>query len=220
MSDFNISHSLIEKFSKSVYVPNEIDYPEEVVFIDSSVAGYQRLANGVLPGIKVVIIDPSSDGFGQIFRFLEDQPQVLSIHIVSHGAPGSLSLGNNRFNIKSIQSSHTIMLQLEALSVNNILIYGCYVAAGNCGREFIEKLHQLTGANIAASAKLTGGMAFGGTWELGLVRGELQVVLPFTKEIQRTWGYVLSAFEDRPAVYQIREGVLKELNPLTREFID
>ncbi|MDE5077239.1 MAG: DUF4347 domain-containing protein, partial [Trichodesmium sp. St2_bin6] len=165
MSDFNISHSLIEKFSKSVYVPNEIDYPEEVVFIDSSVAGYQRLANGVLPGIKVVIIDPSSDGFGQIFRFLEDQPQVLSIHIVSHGAPGSLSLGNNRFNIKSIQSSHTIMLQLEALSVNNILIYGCYVAAGNCGREFIEKLHQLTGANIAASAKLTGGMAFGGTWE-------------------------------------------------------
>ncbi|MBS9770882.1 MAG: DUF4347 domain-containing protein, partial [Trichodesmium erythraeum GBRTRLIN201] len=220
MSSFNISHSYIERLSKTSYVPNEIDYPEEIVFIDSSVGGYQRLANGVLPGIKVVIIDPSSDGFGQIFRALEEQPQVLSIHIVCHGTPGCLSLGNGRFNIKSIQSSHTIMLQLEALSVNNILIYGCYVAAGNCGREFIEKLHQLTGANIAASAKLIGSIAFGATWELGFVRGELQVVVPFTKQIQRTWGYVLAAFDDRPAVYQIKEGILKELNPLTRQFIE
>ncbi|MDT9338383.1 DUF4347 domain-containing protein, partial [Trichodesmium erythraeum 21-75] len=219
MSGFNISHSYIERLSKTSYVPNEIDYPEEIVFIDSSVGGYQRLANGVLPGIKVVIIDPSSDGFGQIFRALEEQPQVLSIHIVCHGTPGCLSLGNGRFNIKSIQSSHTIMLQLEALSVNNILIYGCYVAAGNCGREFIEKLHQLTGANIAASAKLIGSIAFGATWELGFVRGELQVVVPFTKQIQRTWGYVLAAFDDRPAVYQIKSGVLKELNPLTRQFV-
>ncbi|MBS9772586.1 MAG: DUF4347 domain-containing protein, partial [Trichodesmium erythraeum GBRTRLIN201] len=201
-------------------ISNELDSPQEIVFIDSSVGGYEELANGVLPGRKVVILDSSLDGFGQIVRVLEEHPQVLSIHIVSHGTPGSLFLGNSEFNLNSIDSSNTQTLELKALSVKNILLYGCYLAAGPCGREFIEKVHQLTGANIAASARLTGGKFLGGDWELEFVRGELEVVLPFTKEIQRTWGYVLSAFEDRPAVYQIREGVLKELNPLTREFID
>ncbi|MDE5095585.1 MAG: DUF4347 domain-containing protein, partial [Trichodesmium sp. St11_bin5] len=201
-------------------ISNELDSPQEIVFIDSSVGGYEELANGVLPGRKVVILDSSLDGFGQIVRVLEEHPQVLSIHIVSHGTPGSLFLGNSEFNLNSIDSSNTQTLELKALSVKNILLYGCYLAAGPCGREFIEKLHQLTGANIAASARLTGGKFLGGDWELEFVRGELEVVLPFTEEIQRTWGYVLAAFEDRPAVYQIKEGILKELNPFTRQFIE
>ncbi|RCJ15932.1 hypothetical protein A6S26_06460 [Nostoc sp. ATCC 43529] len=38
----------------------------------------------------------------------------------------------------------------------NLLLYGCNVAAGDAGEEFLNKLHSLTGANIAASATKTG----------------------------------------------------------------
>jgi hypothetical protein len=65
------------------------------------------------------------------------------------------------------------------------LLYGCNVAAGDSGAEFIEKLHQLTGANIAASARLTGNVALGGDWELEVIRGELEVDVPFTRETQQ-----------------------------------
>lgn len=64
MFSFNIFYLYIERFSKISYVLNEIDYLEEIVFIDFSVGGYQRLVNGVLLGIKVVIIDFFFDGFG------------------------------------------------------------------------------------------------------------------------------------------------------------
>lgn len=40
------------------------------------------------------------------------------------------------------------------------------MAAGDAGTELIEKLHALTGAEIAASANPTGNKALGGDWNL------------------------------------------------------
>ncbi|MFM6251007.1 MAG: DUF4347 domain-containing protein, partial [Dolichospermum sp.] len=48
----------------------------------------------------------------------------------------------------------------------NILLYGCNVAAGDAGAEFIHKLHQITNATISASTTKTGNAALGGNWEL------------------------------------------------------
>ena len=164
-------------------ISHDIESLQEIVFIDSNVENYESLANGVLAGIKVVILDSSSDGFGQVTRVIQKYPNISSIHIVSHGGPGYLCLGNGQFNINSIDNNHT--KELEAWSVSNLLLYGCNVAAGDSGAEFIEKLHQLTGANIAASARLTGNVALGGDWELEVIRGELEVDVPFTRETQQ-----------------------------------
>ncbi|OYD89443.1 hypothetical protein CDG77_18920 [Nostoc sp. 'Peltigera membranacea cyanobiont' 213] len=38
----------------------------------------------------------------------------------------------------------------------SLLLSGCNVAAGDAGEEFIQKLHKLTTASIAASGNLTG----------------------------------------------------------------
>jgi hypothetical protein len=173
----------------NVGISREIESPQQIVFIDSNVEDYESLANGVLPGIKVVILDSSSDGFGQVTRVIQKYPQISSIHIVSHGGPGYLCLGNSQLDINSINNNYT--QELEAWSVSNLLLYGCNVAAGDSGAEFIEKLRQLTGANIAASARLTGNVALGGDWELEVIRGELNVYLPFTQETQQQWDNVL-----------------------------
>ena len=47
------------------------------------------------------------------------------------------------------------------------------------GRELISKLHQLTGANIAASNSLTGNPNQGGNWELEITQGKITPSLAF-----------------------------------------
>ncbi|MFM6000454.1 MAG: DUF4347 domain-containing protein, partial [Dolichospermum sp.] len=133
-----------------------------VVFIDSSLSDYQTLQAGVVEGVETVIVTPNQDGIEQITAFLQQHPQITTIHILSHGAPGCLYLGNSQLNLTNI---HNYTQQLQQWP-QNILLYGCNVAAGDAGAEFIHKLHQITNATISASTTKTGNAALGGNWEL------------------------------------------------------
>ncbi|MDJ0516928.1 MAG: DUF4347 domain-containing protein [Trichodesmium sp. MO_231.B1] len=186
---------------------------KSILFIDPNVEDYQILVRGTNPNIKIVILDTYRDTIQQITETLLRNRGVKTVHIVSHGAPGCLYLGNSQLNINSINNDYA--QELEAWSVTNILLYGCNVAAGDTGTEFLEKLQQLTGANIAATARRTGNVALGGDWELEVIRGELEVDIPFTQDTQQQWNYVLDPFEEKPALFQVISGVLFQLNPLT-----
>ncbi|MFZ1027580.1 MAG: DUF4347 domain-containing protein [Limnoraphis robusta] len=65
-----------------------------LVFIDANVDNSQYLAQGVKPGIEVHILDAHQDGIEQITAYLFTHPHLETIHIVSHGSPGCLYLGN------------------------------------------------------------------------------------------------------------------------------
>jgi hypothetical protein len=134
-----------------------------VVFIDSSVPDYQNLQTGVVEGVKTVILPENKDGIEQITEFLQQHTHITTIHIVSHGSPGCLYLGNSQLNLTNI---HDYSQQLQQWQSQNILLYGCNVAAGDAGAEFISKLHEITNATISASATKTGNAALGGNWEL------------------------------------------------------
>ncbi len=138
-----------------------------VVFLDAGVADYQSLQAGVIPEVATVILSAKEDGIEQISAFLQQNPQITTIHLVSHGAPGCLYLGNCQLNLTNIYD-YRQQLQNWA-KINRILLYGCQVAAGDAGEEFIEKLHQLTGATVMASATPTGSSKWGGDWELEVI---------------------------------------------------
>ncbi|MFM6862900.1 MAG: DUF4347 domain-containing protein, partial [Dolichospermum sp.] len=133
-----------------------------IVFIDSSLTDYQTLQAGVVEGVETVIVTPNQDGIEQITAFLQQHPQITTIHILSHGAPGCLYLGNSQLNLTNI---HNYTQQLQQWP-QNILLYGCNVAAGDGGAEFIHKLHLITNATISASTTKTGNAALGGNWQL------------------------------------------------------
>ncbi|HBY80779.1 MAG TPA: hypothetical protein DEG47_28065, partial [Cyanobacteria bacterium UBA11148] len=78
----------------------------------------------------------------------------------------------------------------------SLLIYGCNVAAGDAGAEFIQKLHQLTGVQIAASAKRTGNTQQGGDWELEVRTGNFVPSLAFVPEVMETYAGVFSEPND------------------------
>ncbi|MEG4519824.1 DUF4347 domain-containing protein, partial [Microcoleus sp. AT9_A5] len=136
----------------------------QIIFVDSSIQDYQSLIQGI-DSAQIVILNENSSGITQITNALANQKEIEAIHILSHGAPGILYLGNTQLSLDTL-SLYAHQLQQWGRTASQILLYGCSVAAGDAGAEFIEKLHQLTGANIAANPNPTGSATKGGTWEL------------------------------------------------------
>ncbi|MFN7384965.1 MAG: DUF4347 domain-containing protein [Dolichospermum sp.] len=134
-----------------------------IVFIDASLSDYQTLQTGIIESVKTVILSQNQDGIEQISQILQQHPHITTIHILSHGAPGCLYLGNSQLNLTNI---HNYTQQLQQWQPQNILLYGCNVASGDAGAEFIHKLHQITNATISASTTKTGNAALGGNWQL------------------------------------------------------
>lgn len=160
-----------------------------VVFVDAGVENYQQLVNSVVSTAEVFVLDAAADGIEQISQVLQQRQDVGVVHIVSHGAPGCLYLGNTQLSLDTFNRYAT---QLQQWDVTNLLLYGCNVAAGDAGAEFVEKLHQLTGANIAASRTPTGNSALGGNWELEVVLGQEPPLLAFPPSVMAAYEGILN----------------------------
>ena len=172
-----------------------------IAFIDTQVENYQSLIAGVTPGTEVVVLDGNRDAIDQITLILGDRTNIDSIHIVSHGAPGSLQLGGGSVSLDDIECDRTSLQQwfsqrTDSLAKNRptILLYGCSVAAGGTGKAFVKRLSELTGARVAASQNLTGSVAKGGDWELEVSTGSIETPLVFEAEVLAGYEYVLSTF--------------------------
>ncbi len=188
-------------------------YTHNLVFIDTAVEDYQSLVNGVIPNTEVFVIDSAQNGVEQITEILATRADqnLSNIHIVCHGTSGSLQLGNIHLGLDTLKDHSQQLQQWQKIfstsgktdqplitsattSKTNLLIYGCNVASGDVGAEFIAKLHQLTGANIAASRQRTGNTALGGNWELEVRTAEMEVSLVFTETTRQAYAGVLATF--------------------------
>ena len=163
------------------------------IFIDSNVDDYQQLIQNIITPAQVFILDSSQDGVEQISQILQENPHFTKAHIVSHGAPGCLYLGNTNLSLDTLDD-YTSQLQ-SWQAIDTLLLYGCNVAAGDAGAEFIERLHHITKAKIAASAKRTGSSALGGDWNLEITTGEVDVAIAFNEEVQKRYAGVLANIE-------------------------
>ncbi|MEG4115797.1 MULTISPECIES: DUF4347 domain-containing protein, partial [unclassified Microcoleus] len=172
-----------------------------IAFIDTQVENYQSLIAGVKPGTEVVVLDGNRDAIDQITQILALRTNIDSLHIVSHGAPGSLQLGDGNLSLDDIECDRQDLQQwfspqTDSRSKNrpNILLYGCCVAAGETGKAFVKRLSELTGAFVAASQNLTGSVAKGGDWELEVSTGKIKTPLVFEPEVLAGYEYVLNSF--------------------------
>ncbi|MGB3309797.1 MAG: DUF4347 domain-containing protein [Nodosilinea sp.] len=174
--------------------------PQSVVFIDANVSDVQHLLNGVLPGVAVKVLAPDVGGIAQITDYLRAYP-ADTVHIVSHGAPGVLFLGNTQLNLTNLETHAQALQSWFSPQISNptLLLYGCNVAAGDAGEEFIAKLHHLTGAVIAASNTPIGSAALGGQWQLPIQVGFANSVLAFNTEAMETYSHVLELPAPRSA---------------------
>jgi hypothetical protein len=168
-------------------------FTDGIVFIDSTVDDYEMLMAGVTPGLEVVLLDGSQDGIVQITRSLEGRSGLSSLHIIAHGEAGELWVGIGFVNSNTLeQYKHDLQSWAAALAPDgDILLYGCNVAAGETGRQFVQLFSQLTGADVAASNNLTGSAALGGDWELEVKIGNVEAPIAFQAETMEAYKAVL-----------------------------
>jgi len=163
-----------------------------LVVIDSAVEHWADLVSGIMEGAGVAVLAADQDGMTQITALLRAYPSVTSLHIVSHGNPGILYLGNAQLSLETIDR---YACELQSWSAASLLIYGCNVAAGDAGAELIEKLHYFTSAGISASTSLTGSAALGGNWQLEMNIGNADTALAFRAAAMATYPAVLATVQ-------------------------
>ncbi|MDY6940389.1 MAG: Ig-like domain-containing protein [Cyanobacteriota bacterium] len=162
-----------------------------LVAIDSQVSDVPHLLRGVVAGVRAIVLDPTRDGIEQLVRVLNGE-RFEEVHILSHGTPGCLYLGNSQLSLETLDRYRN-SLQTGFSQTSGLFVYGCNVAAGDAGAEFVAKLHQLAQADVAASANLTGSSALGGDWNLDVRTGEMDVTPPLSPQAIATYAGVLVA---------------------------
>ncbi len=170
--------------------PADVPAKREIVFVDAAVEDYQSLVAGIQSGAEVVILDANRNGTDQISEVLAQRAGISAVHIVSHGEPGSLNLGNSTLNLAGIAETQQ---WANALSPDaDILLYGCDVASGTQGEAFVEKLGELTGADVAASTDKTGSAIEGGDWLLEYGAGHIETDLAFNEPARSAYDSVFA----------------------------
>src|SRR5690606_23380144 len=152
------------------------DQRQEIVFVDSKVQDYQQLVSEIKPGTEVVVLDGTRDGLEQIAEYLKGREGIDAIHILSHGTEAQLQLGSLALDRSNLASHANSLAAIgESLSDDgDILLYGCNIGQSDAGQNFIERLAQLTQADVAASTDATGSAAVGGNWMLEAATGRIE----------------------------------------------
>ena len=140
----------------------------EVAFFAADVPDMQTLIDGLRPGVAYHVLSPEGDGLAEIATHLAGYRDLEALHIVSHGAPGTVYLGNTVLSASTFESPRAkalLAIQGQALAAEGcVLVYGCEVAKGARGRDFLAHLESMLGRPVAASETPTGAADKGGDW--------------------------------------------------------
>ena len=175
------------------------------MFVDSSVPYYQQLVDDLLATgnvarqFEVVVFDRDGDGIEQMADTVAGRNGIDAIHIVSHGSPAELQIGNSRLTFDSMASEYADELAVigKALTdTGDLLIYGCNFGQGDLGQKAAARLAQLTGADVATSIDDTGSTRYGGDWNLERATGAIETELAFSQSLQQNWEHTLNVAID------------------------
>ncbi len=168
----------------------------QIVFIDQKVEGWQSLADAsAATGAHVVVLDPGRDAITQITEALAGQSGVTSLQILSHGSAGTIEAGRGAITSATLadQAAEVASWRDHLAEGADILIWGCDVGAGDSGTALLTDLHNLTGADVAASTDDTGAASLGGDWVLEASTGRIETGLPADRATLEAYQTLMAA---------------------------
>ncbi|MFT7244601.1 MAG: hypothetical protein ACI82A_001959 [Candidatus Azotimanducaceae bacterium] len=154
---------------------SDIDAPvrRQLTVIDTtSIENWQELQHSVQAS-ELLLLEAGDNPLERMLAQLEALGSVDAINIISHGNEGLLRLGEHVIDQNSLQDDAENWRSLgQFLSPEgDLLLFGCNVAAGKKGRDFVTELAALTGADVAASVDKTGHQDLQGDWDLEWTSG-------------------------------------------------
>jgi Domain of unknown function (DUF4347) len=196
-----------------------VSLPKEIAFIDAGIENYQSILKDLNPWTEVIVLQGDRDGISQITEALSNRTHLSTIHIFSHGNEAALNLGNIKVTHANLNNfADQIKTWKSALNdTADILLYGCDLAAGTQGEQFIQQLSYLTEADIAASNNLTGASSLGGDWLLEYTTGTIEA-----QSVQSSYDQVLFDLTVNDIYQAWKNGTLdpNNLNPVTLKLDD
>ncbi len=191
----------------------------QVLFVDPSVQDYQNLLHELDSGIQCFVLDNNQDGIEQISKILDNIRQKAaniestSIFLLTHGYSGGVRLAKSDFNLSSL-SQYEKDLQSwfnhENTQYNSLSFCACNVATGDIGKEFIEKIGQITQATILASSSPLGSSLLNGNWHLDYCTTEgVESKLPFSSESRNNYPYILPTLPAVDTIFSINGNASK-----------
>nr|WP_287018868.1 DUF4347 domain-containing protein [Halomonas sp.] len=169
-----------------------------VVFIDSEVADYEALIRDIDDDTAVHIVPGSRITIPWMTEVLSRYSHLESLHIVCHGSEGQLTLGQTELTLGALYaSSQELSTWGKALSETaDILLYGCCVAAGQVGSDFLAGFADLTGKNVAGSTTVIG---TSGDWVLDRAVGAVTAGSVFSEAAMASYSHDLATvIENNP----------------------
>jgi len=151
--------------------------PRQLVVIDPSVVNYQSLVDQLGTSYCYLLLSADSDGVTQLADYVSANPGFDAIHLISHGSPGLVALGSASLSEATLSGYTAQLNQIGAglKAGGNLLIYGCDVAQGAVGQQFVAEMARMTRLDLAASTNKTGAS---GDWILEYSFGDVANALP------------------------------------------
>lgn len=161
---------------ESMPMGNAGSVAKEVVFIDTGVENFQTLVDSFDDNAEIVLLDANQDGLTQMAAWAEGKTGYDAIHVLSHGAEGTVQLGAMTLTSDTVAARAADLATLGGAlnDTGDIMLYGCRVGADGDGQAFLADLAAATGADIAASDDPTGTSSLGGDWDLEVSNGTIE----------------------------------------------
>ncbi len=172
----DIDHTLTLQDARAGIIPADVpsqsgprlaefgESAEEIVFVDAGVDGWESIvAELERRGVETHVLESHSDGLLQISSILQSGPVYEFVYIISHGPSAELRLGNARIGAAELAEDDTPAIRTIRAAIResgDLLIYGCDLASGVEGREFVESIvetnnGQPAGENLMITDGLT-----------------------------------------------------------------
>lgn len=186
--------------------PNQQEV-KQIVFVDSSIPNRESLFDATMlqnSTTEVVQLNALQNGLEQIANALAAKTNLEAIHVFSHGQQGKIVLGNTTVGTNEINSNLDYLSTIgkSFTADGDLLLYGCYVADGFVGQDFVNRLAEVTGADVPASDDATGDIVTGGNWNLEQTTGSVESA-PLVGNIGNNLlnNYTISIGQNSPKLY-------------------
>ena len=155
---------------------NHLQQSTEIVIVDWTVTDYQTLIKEINPNTPVIVLQPGQSGLAGLAKVLAGFENLDAIHLVTHGWGGALQLGGQLVTDATLaaQASDVQAIANALKAGGDLMLYGCSVANGDAGQQFVNDLVQMLGdVDVAATTDKTGPTQLGGDWDLEWASGEV-----------------------------------------------
>jgi hypothetical protein len=190
------------------------DAPVELAFINSDIENRDTLLADLyaqqLQGraLEIYLLDDASHGLDQIEQILGLHESVSQVHVLSHGNGNGIQLGGSWLDLAEVEAAAAQVASWRSHLTTDAswLLYGCDLAADESGIALVDRLAELTGAQVFASSDATGHATLHADWTLEYHSGDDEEYELLLSEVAQT------AWVGTLAAPSLGDGTLADIN--------